>query len=389
MHKQHNLDVTSFYKQLPKTIICFSHLRWDFVFQRPQHIMTRLSKQFNIFYVEEPVLDTDGDAYYSFHERGGLKVVVPHLPHDIHAQKVNAELKALLNGLLAERSFTDYSFWYYTPMALEFSRNHQPELIVYDCMDELSAFKFAPQSLKELEKELLRKADIVFTGGQSLYEAKRDQHSNIHPFPSSIDKQHFQSARNIRRNLTSPVKNNGLRLGFYGVIDERFDIELIKEIADLRPNWQITLIGPVLKIDSTLLPKNNNIHYTGPKTYEELPAYLAQWDIALIPFLLNESTKFISPTKTPEYLAAGVPVVSTAIRDVVNPYGKNKLIRIADNAKEFIVAIEEQLANPEKENWLANVDSFLSENSWDNSCSRMLNLITNTVLNRSNSSIAQ
>ncbi|MES2268775.1 MAG: glycosyltransferase [Bacteroidota bacterium] len=389
MHQKLNSDMTSFYKHLPKTIICFSHLRWDFVFQRPQHIMTRLSKQFNVFYVEEPVLDSAGDAYYSFHERGGVNIVVPHLPNDIHATQVNAELKALLNGLFTERSLTDYSFWYYTPMALEFSRNHQPELIVYDCMDELSAFKFAPQSLKELEKELLKKADIVFTGGQSLYEAKKDQHSNIHPFPSSIDKKHFQSARGIRSNSTAPVTSKEVTLGFYGVIDERFHIELIREIANARPNWQITLIGPIVKIDPSLLPTNNNLHYTGPKTYEELPAYLAQWDIALIPFLLNESTRFISPTKTPEYLAAGVPVVSTAIRDVINPYGKNKLVSIADNAKEFIVAIEEQLASSEKENWLANVDSFLSENSWDNTCSRMLNLITNTVLSRSISSIAQ
>jgi glycosyltransferase involved in cell wall biosynthesis len=380
---------SSFYKQLPENIICFSHLRWDFVFQRPQHLMTRLSKHFRIFFIEEPFLDTDGEAFYTYDQRGDLQVVVPHLPNDTEAGNVTALLKVLLDEFMVGKQLTNYTFWYYTPMALEFSRKHQPELMVYDCMDELSAFKFAPQSLKDLEKELLKKADVVFTGGQSLYEAKKDQHSNIHPFPSSIDKKHFGSARDIRSGSNITSNNDAITLGFYGVIDERFDIELIRGIADARPNWQIVLIGPVVKIDPAHLPQNENIHYPGSKSYQELPAYLAQWDIALIPFLLNESTKFISPTKTPEYLAAGVPVVSTAIRDVVNPYGKHKLVKIAATAEEFVAAIEDQLQNIEKESWLTNVDDFLSQISWDNTCSRMLNLMTTTVTNRSRSSIAQ
>lgn len=388
MQSQLTSGTSSFYKRLPKNIICFSHLRWDFVFQRPQHLMTRLAKHFNIYYVEEPILDTSGDAYYTYHDRGDLQVVVPHLPKDIDEQTINAQLKTLLNSFLKEKSLAEYSFWYYTPMALEFSRKHQPDLTIYDCMDELSAFKFAPQALKELEKELLKKADIVFTGGQSLYEAKKEQHFNIHPFPSSIDKKHFQTARDIRNKLKASEKNE-VKLGFYGVIDERFDIELIKGIADARPNWQIILVGPVVKIDPAQLPANKNIHYPGSKTYEELPGYLAKWDIALIPFLLNESTKFISPTKTPEYLAAGVPVVSTPIRDVINPYGKHKLVKIASNANEFVAAIDEQLAEVDKKRWLAKVDEFLSQNSWDNTCSRMLNLMTNTISDQSLSSIAQ
>jgi glycosyltransferase involved in cell wall biosynthesis len=385
-----NLSTSSFYKQLPENIICFSHLRWDFVFQRPQHLLTRLSKNFRIFYIEEPILDTNGDAYYTYHDRGDLQVVVPHLPNTLDQAAIKVQLKELLDKFMVSRSFVNYIFWYYTPMALEFSRKYQPELVVYDCMDELSAFKFAPQSLKELEKELLKKADIVFTGGQSLYEAKKGQHSNIHPFPSSIDKKHFKSARDIRAALKKQeVKKDGFTLGFYGVIDERFDIELIRGVADARPNWQIVLIGPIVKIDPAQLPKNKNIQYPGSKSYEELPAYLAEWDFALIPFLLNESTKFISPTKTPEYLAAGVPVVSTPIRDVVNPYGMSKLVKIANTADEFVMEIEDQLQIIEKDSWLKKVDDFLAQNSWDNTCNRMLTLMTKTVANRSLSSIAQ
>jgi glycosyltransferase involved in cell wall biosynthesis len=379
----------SFFKELPENIVCFSHLRWDFIFQRPQQLLTRLSKNFKIHYIEEPVFDTDGEAYYTYYDRGEVKVVVPHLPATHEPATVNNLLKNLLDDFMRSKTLSDHTFWYYTPMALEFSRKHQPELTVYDCMDELSAFKFAPQALRELEKELLQKADVVFTGGQSLYEAKKTQHSNIHPFPSSIDKGHFQSARQIKSRLKKPHVTNQFTLGFYGVIDERFDIELIRGIANARPDWKIVLIGPVVKIDPALLPANDNIHYPGSKSYQELPGYLAEWDFALIPFLLNESTKFISPTKTPEYLAAGVPVVSTAIRDVVNPYGLSRLVKIASDAEGFIKEIEHQVQTIEKNVWLKQVDEFLSRSSWDNTCNRMLNLMRHTVANRSMSSIAQ
>jgi UDP-galactopyranose mutase len=241
-------------------------------------------------------------------------------------------------------------------------------------MDELSAFKFAPAELIHLEKELLTRADVVFTGGQSLYEAKKHQHQNIHPFPSSIDKAHFGKAR---KEIEAPADQKhikGKKFGFYGVIDERFDYELIGNAATLRPDWQFILIGPTVKIDPAVLPKNENIHYLGGKSYEELPTYLAGWDIAMIPFLLNESTRFISPTKTPEYLAAGIPVISTAIRDVVNPYGKKNLVSIVSNAEEFVNASEKALAAPKKE-WLENVDAFLAKRSWDQTASDMMDLI--------------
>ena len=276
---------------LPKNMICFSHLRWDFVFQRPQHLLTRLSKKFNIFFIEEPVFDATGHDHYSFLNRGeNIIVMVPHLQPGLSAHVNKTALKNLFDKYMENRKLSEYIFWYYTPMALEFSRKYDPEITLFDCMDELSAFKFAPEELKVLEKELLKKADIVFTGGYSIYEAKKNQHSNIHPFPSSIEKEHFEKARDITRPA-----NKNLTLGFYGVIDERFDIELIKGIADARPEWEIKLIGPIVKIDPAVLPKNKNIHYLGSKSYQELPQQLAKWDIALIPFLLNESTRFYQP----------------------------------------------------------------------------------------------
>jgi glycosyltransferase involved in cell wall biosynthesis len=239
-----------------------------------------------------------------------------------------------------------------------------------------------------LERRLLAKADLVFTGGHSLYESKKQQHSNIHPFPSSIDKQHFAQSRNVKTQPADQKDIVGPKLGFYGVIDERFDIELIGNMASLRPEWQFILIGPVVKIDEATLPRNKNIHYLGQKSYQELPAYLSGWDIALIPFQLNESTRFISPTKTPEYLAAGIPVISTPIRDVVKPYGIKKLVHIASNCDEFIEAIETEFEKTNSAEWLIEVDDFLKDISWDNTFESMVKNMHITLNSNKKISIA-
>lgn len=264
-------------------------------------------------------------------------------------------------------------------MAAAIGNHFYPAFILYDCMDELSNFKFAPPELKEREKELFSKADLVFTGGHNLYNAKKDYHHNIHSFPSSIDKEHFTQARDVANEPEGQKNIPHPRLGFYGVVDERFDIDLITEVAERKPEWQFVIIGPVIKIDPESLPHLNNIHYLGSKTYDELPQYLAGWDIALIPFLRNESTKYISPTKTPEYLAGGKPVISTSIIDVVTPYGINNLVHIADTPDEFIKAADFELNNTDRNQWLQNVDLFLSQNSWDKTWNRMMQLITDTM----------
>ena len=256
-------------------------------------------------------------------------------------------------------------------MALQFSDHFRASLTVFDCMDELSAFDFAPIELLELEKSLLKIADIVFTGGYSLHEAKKDQHDNIHVFPSSIDKAHFHLARNIQKEPADQAAIKGVKLGFIGVIDERFDAALIHEIAVKRPDWQIVLLGPVVKVSMESLPKGSNVHYLGQKAYAELPAYLSGWDIAMIPFAINNSTRFISPTKTPEYLAAGLRVVSTAIRDVTRPYGIEGLVSIASDADEFISAVEYCLNDQKNGKWLKKADKFLADKSWEDTFGQM------------------
>jgi glycosyltransferase involved in cell wall biosynthesis len=363
-------------------LVCFSHLRWNFVFQRPQHLLTRFSKSMRVFFIEEPVFDETTDFCSVTQSDQNIWTVVPHLQKGLSEEEVISRRKNFLTELFTKWSISRYVFWYYTPMALPISNIFNPELTVYDCMDELSAFKFAPAGLKENEDELYKKADLVFTGGHSLYEAKKNRHNQIYSFPSSIDKEHFQKARTIAEAPGDQALITHPRIGYYGVIDERMDLDLIRSVASKKPDWQIVLIGPIVKIDPAILPRLKNIHYLGNKSYQELPAYLAGWDIAMIPFSLNESTRFISPTKTPEYLSAGKPVVSSAIQDVVKPYGENKMVHIADTPEDFILAVEKQLQIKDLKPWLTKVDAFLHNNSWDNTWGKMMQLMINKLADK-------
>lgn len=365
-------------------LICFSHLRWDFVYQRPQHLISRFAKKFRTFFIEEPVFTTGAGTYEYKYTDNNIGIFTPYLNPGISESDITLRLNKMLVDFFKQKSILNYVFWYYTPMALSFTENFKPELTVYDCMDELSAFRFAPPLLKEMEKKLLEKADIVFTGGVSLYNHKKDQHQNIHPFPSSIDKHHFTKARTYQEDPADQKNIAHPRFGYYGVIDERFDLDLINTVAEQKPEWQFVIIGPVVKIDESMLPRRKNIHYLPGKTYEQLPSYISGWEIALVPFARNESTQFISPTKTPEYLAAGKPVISTSIRDVVEPYGNKGLIYIADEAQDFIKAAENILGSSTNEKWLKEVDAFLEGNSWDITWDRMMQLIYSTAEKKKN-----
>lgn len=361
-------------------LVCFSHLRWDFVYQRPQHLLSRCAKSRRVFFVEEPMFGNSSMRLHVREAEPGLHVVVPHLPEGLRSEvAINAVMKEMTRQLFLDHDINEYVFWYYTPMALNFTDQFTPAAAVYDCMDELSAFKGAHSKLPLLEKELFRKVDLVFTGGQSLYEAKRGQHKAVYAFPSSIDASHFGKARKQVKDPEDQAHIPHPRLGFFGVIDERFDVELLDQVAARRPDWNFVIIGPIVKIDPAALPQHKNIHYLGGKKYSELPDYLAGWDIALLLFARNDSTRFISPTKTPEYLAAGKPVISTSIRDVVRPYGESKLVEIADTADEFIAAAEKIFASPSRSEWLKRVDAFLENISWDKTWAQMCDLIDDTV----------
>ncbi len=354
-------------------VICFSHLRWDFVFQRPQHLMTRFASNGRVFVIEEPV-PHNGESFIEVSDRGeNLFVCLPHI-----SEGDSDWMPELVERLVSERGLENYVAWFYTPMMLGWASQLAPNAVVYDCMDQLSAFKNAPPELMERERQLFEKADVVFTGGKSLYEAKKGEHQNVHAFPSSIDVQHFSQALEITDDLPEQAQIGRPRIGFVGVIDERTDIDLLGAIADLRPEWNYIMVGPVVKISEEDLPRRSNIHYLGQRSYDQLPAILAGWDAAMMPFALNESTRYISPTKTPEYLAAGLAVVSTPITDVVDPYGKLGLVHIATTPEEFVNALQSAL-NEDAGARREAARKFLSQNSWDETFVRMNELIARVI----------
>ena len=384
-------------------LICFSHLRWNFVYQRPQHLMSRFAQRWRVWYVEEPVWgDTPGLSIRSVNEQ--LRVVVPQLPHGTGPDEAVERQRTMLDQLLTEQQIRHYTLWYYTPMALSFSDHLRPQLTVYDCMDELSAFLGAPPMIIEQERRLMSRSDVVFTGGYSLYEAKKKRHPRVYVFPSCIDFDHFAQARSRRGirtggpaglarsgeiragvsqpRLPDPADQRAIaepRIGYSGVIDERMNLSLIDQLAQHRPDWQFVFLGPVVKIHPGDLPRRPNLHYLGMKTYAELPAYFSHWQAAIMPFALNEATRFISPTKTPEYLAAGLPVVSTPIRDVVRTYGGWERVVIADSVSAFqtgLSRVMENLTNNDQ----PELDRFLREQSWDNMWTQMHRIMNSQLL---------
>lgn len=355
----------------PQALLCFSHLRWDFVFQRPQHLLSHAASTYRVYYIEEPEFAPVGPHFRMRVADSGVTVLTPVFDHNTdHAH----EMRTLVQGL--QRSLNGYRqvHWFYTPMAMQFARDLDCDLRVYDCMDELTGFRFAPPEMARLEAELMAQSNLVFTGGQSLFAAKRDRHSDVHLFPSSVDVAHFSRARTAMRDPDDQAGIAGPRIGYFGVIDERMDLALVAQAARELPDIQFIMLGPVAKISPQDLPQADNIHWLGRKDYADLPAYVANWNAAWMPFALNEATKFISPTKTPEFLAAGLRVTATAITDVVSPYGNQGLVRIAD-ADTIAEALRESL-NPPTTEWCRAVDTCLGAMSWQHTWTAMQGLMT-------------
>jgi glycosyltransferase involved in cell wall biosynthesis len=367
------------------TIAAFSHLRWNFVYQRPQHLLSRLAARHPVIFIEEPELDAHGPSRWERSKpQPDLTVYRPRTPvrtPGFHADQF-PELEPLLAELRAELGDTNVAAWLYTPMALPLARALAPDAVVYDCMDELSLFLGAPPELLAHEAGLLKHADVMFTGGPSLFRAKQSHHPNVHCFPSSVDAGHFRLADAEGRPVSEAEDQAELphpRLGFYGVIDERLDLEIVDRIAEAHPDWEIVLVGPVVKIDPNRLPRRPNIQYLGQRSYDELPRYLAGWDLCLLPFARNDATRFISPTKTLEYMAAELPIVSTPIADVAEPYGD--IVYLGSTPEEFLAACEAALASSpeERAGRAAQMRKVLAGTSWDLTVAAMAGLLDQTV----------
>lgn len=363
-------------------LICLSHLRWDFVYQRPQHLISRFASQHRVFFVEEPVFDSETPSLHVTDRPGGIQVLVAHLPWGPTEEEHGHMYRRLLGEFMQEHDVTNYVLWYYTPMMVSWTADLTPKAVVFDVMDDLAAFAGSHPELLGRETRLLERADLVFAGGPTLYEGKKDRHPCVFYFASAVDVAHFGQSRS---GPADPVDQKDIprpRLGFFGVLDERIDFDLLAAVADLRPDWQWVIVGPVSgKIPESALARRANIHYLGGKDYADLPLYLAGWDVAIMPFARNDSTRSISPTKTPEYLAAGKPVVSTSIKDVVSMYGEQGLVRVADAPEEFVAACEAAMKEDASAR-LARVDPLLADMSWDKIWGQIHGLIGGVVHDR-------
>jgi len=367
------------------TLVVFSHLPWNSIFQRPQQILSRIASRRLVIYVEEPAYE---EYPASFWERSrpmeNVLVCRPHIPaprFSFQREQIPI-LRDLVEELLDEEGAADHMAWIYTPMAAPLLEALDSRAVVYDCMDELSLFRNAPRKIRRYEAELLRQCDLVFTGGPSLYRQKEGRHPNVHCFPSSVEAAHFGQAR---RELSEPDDQRDLgrpRLGYFGAIDERIDFGLLDDLAASHPDWQVVMIGPVVKIEAADLPRHPNLHYLGSRDYAELPRYLAGWDVCLLPFARNDATRFISPTKTLEYMAAERPIVSTPITDVAEPYGD--IVYLGDTAGDFVRACERALdASPaERARRTERMREVLATTSWDATVRQMEDLVGEAIRQR-------
>jgi glycosyltransferase involved in cell wall biosynthesis len=357
-----------------QSLVVFSHLRWDSIVQRPQHLLSRLARRWRVVYVEEPIAQSEHNRLEILEPAPGVQVWRPHVTgeaagfHDDHLPA----LKKLVSEAVRQRGIRDYWLWFYTPMALPLAADLRPRGIVYDCMDELSHFKGAPKQLVQRENGVFKVADLVFTAGPSLYNAKRSRHPDVHCFPSSVDAPHFQQATGehpLHADIPRP------RLGYCGVIDERINLDLLDAIAKARPEWNIVMVGPTVNIEPPQLPRRDNIHWLGQQDYDDLPRFIRGWDVGLLPFALNDATKFISPPQPLEYMACGRPSVSTSIRDVVEPYGN--VVRVADTPEGFISDIEMIMErSPEEQDEHAReLAAAVAATSWDRTAAAMAELI--------------
>lgn len=347
-------------------MIVFSHLRWGFVYQRPQHLIKRMSRKYRTLFIEEPI-PPEEEAGKGFE----IKEVSSHLSVLTPRVQSIAEIADLLLKLPVHRIEL---VWFYSPAFVDLLEYISADKIVYDCMDELSMFKGASQALRFQEKKLIGAADLIFTGGVSLYEEKSKWSSSAYCFPSSVERNHFKQARNeipIPKDIQFREKKRPI-IGYVGVIDERVDMQLLQKTAEVLPQYDFVMIGPVVKIEKRDLAKADNIHYLGMKPYALLPNYLKYFDVAMMPFALNSATRFISPTKTLEYMAAGKPIISTPIKDVVSHY--KYCIDIIATPQDFKRAIEKNLEN-DGQHYPFLYESILENTSWDSTAAEMLKLI--------------
>jgi len=361
-------------------LVVLSHLRWTWVWQRPQHLVSRLARMraatgARTWFVEEPIAGDVSAPVLRQEDRDAVTRVWlevprrPGQPEHLGFDEPGSEgYGALLAAALAEAGRpADPDVWLYTPMALDLAARLGAGRVAYDVMDDLSSFLGASPQLVLRQRRLLADADVVFTGGRSLHRSVSGQRKHgVHLFPSGVETAHYAASRALRGPRSTPVA------GYVGVVDERLDLDLVRGLAERLPDWTVRLVGPVAKIDPGSVPRADNLEQVGAMPYADLPAVMAGFDVALMPFALNEATRSISPTKTLEYLAAGLPVVSTRVPDVVTDYAD--VVHLADDADGFAAACREVVEHP-AEDRDRRVRPIQARQEWDAIAASMARLL--------------
>lgn len=368
-------------------IIVQSHLRWDFVWQRPQQLLSRFSEHRQVLFIEEPLFLDDISTPRLELSRPLPQVhravaVLPARLRDRYDESI-ATVRDLvrdemgIGGALAGM-FHRPIHWFYTPMPAPAMIGAFDEcIVVYDCMDELTKFRFAPAALADRERLLMASADIVFAGGHRLAQSKKAFNDNVHFFGCGVDVAHFARASCPALAVPASIASLGKPvIGYYGVIDERIDYELVADLARAVPDAAVVMVGPVVKVDPRDLPQAENIHWLGQRSYDELPAHVKGFDVCLMPFALNEATEYINPTKTLEYMAASKPIVSTAISDVKHHFAT--VVEVAESRDEFIAAVQRALETPDVEQIARGLEEARNS-TWDTVVSRMARLMADGV----------
>ena len=368
-------------------IVVFSHLRWGFVWQRPQQFLSRFARKHKILFVEEPFFDLGANAEprLDFHKvMPNVTVVCPHLAPELNR---DSKLPSLLRRLTQEAidamnesgEFDQPLLWYYSPMDSAWSLGHFPNRgVVYDCMDELNQFTGAPRTLVENEARLMRHADVVFTGGFELGEKKRRQHHNVHTFGCGVDFEHFSKASDPSTFIPADIDfMDRPVLGWFGVIDERVDYAMVGQMAKLRPTWSFAMVGPVVKVDPNLLPHAPNLFWLGSRDYQQLPNYCRAFDVNMMCFAINAATQYINPTKGLEYMATGKPIISIPVRDVVRQW--SDIVRVANTAEEFILAAEEAMKAGPLDERIQRGIALAKQSAWEATVASMQQLITHSI----------
>lgn len=339
-------------------LLVFSHLRWDFVFERSQHLHSRFAKYRRVFFVEEPVLGSVEIPRFHLRETPeGVQIAVPHLPKSLKSEDIEPVLRDLVDELIFEEDLSRFVLWYDSPRALPFTRHLEAQHVIFDLQGKVDS------SAETLE--LLRKADLALTGSSVQYEALKSTFPNLEFVPSSVDHDHFSQGRQSLVEPTDQVNLSHPRIGFYGVIDDRLNFELIEELAIKRPDWQFVLVGPVMEGDPEKLFHSKNVHVLGKKDYHELPLYLSGWDCAILPFRQSERTAYLSPTMALEFLSAGKPVVATPLPEIRTFLGDLGLVWTAETTEEFLRCIEDALASRETREWSEEFEGLVTGKTWE------------------------